>query len=133
MPPLNQPAPSAAPVPAPGDAARAEWLEAPAFTVVLVVAALALVIGPLAQALGEAPVGHHGLEPFMELMAVLLGLLVVSVSLHTLDAPEQARANVLVAGFGVAAACNFLHGVLAYSTPVYVPPDTAHISLWLSS
>ena len=133
MPPLNQPAPSAAPVPAPGDAARAEWLEAPAFTVVLVVAALALVIGPLAQALGEAPVGHHGLEPFMELMAVLLGLLVVSVSLHTLDAPEQARANVLVAGFGVAAACNFLHGVLAYSTPVYVPPGTAHISLWLSS
>ncbi len=44
----------------------------------------------------------------MELVAVSLGLLVVSVSLHTLDASEQPRANVLVVGFGIAAACNFL-------------------------
>ncbi|WP_422845749.1 EAL domain-containing protein [Acidovorax sp. M2(2025)] len=107
--------------------------DAPAFTVVLVVAALALVVGPLAQMLGDGGVGQHGLEPFMELVAVLLGLLVVSVSLHTLQPAEQAPANVLVVGFGIAAVCNFLHGTLAHSTPVHEPLGTAHISLWFSS
>ena len=107
--------------------------DAPALTVLLVVAALAAVIVPMAQMLGEGAGSQHGLEPFMELVAVLLGLLVVSVSLHTLDGSEQARANVLVVGFGVAAVCNFLHGVLAHSTPVHMPSGTAHISLWLSS
>uniref|UniRef100_UPI000682B259 diguanylate cyclase domain-containing protein n=1 Tax=Acidovorax radicis TaxID=758826 RepID=UPI000682B259 len=113
--------------------ARSSLADAPAVTVVLVVAALALVIVPLAQMLGEGAGSQHGLEPFMELVAVLLGLLVVSVSLHTLEMSEQARANVLVAGFGVAAAFNFLHGMLAHSTPVHLPPGTANISLWLSS
>ena len=113
--------------------ARSPWADAPALTVVLVVAALTLVIVPVAQMLGPGAGSQHGLEPFMELVAVLLGLLVVSVSLHTLDPSEQARANVLVAGFGVAAVCNFLHGVLAHSTPVHMPSGTAHISLWLSS
>src|SRR3989344_3832562 len=113
--------------------ARSPWADAPALTVVLVVAALTLVIVPVAQMLGPGPGSQHGLAPFMELVAVLLGLLVVSVSLHTLDPSEQARADVVVAGFGVAAVCNFLHGVLAHSTPVHMPSGTAHISLWLSS
>ncbi|MBX9832276.1 MAG: hypothetical protein K2X78_04445, partial [Burkholderiaceae bacterium] len=85
--------------------ARSPWWDAPALTVVLVVGALALVIVPLAQVLGDGAGAQHGLEPFLELMAVLLGLLVVSISLHTLEAREQARSNVLVVGFGVAAAC----------------------------
>ncbi|MBU0747773.1 MAG: PAS domain-containing protein, partial [Gammaproteobacteria bacterium] len=122
MPPLSTPSP-----------ARSPLSDAPALTVVLVVVVLALVIVPLAQILGDGAGAQHGLEPFMELVAVLLGLLVVSVSLHTLEAREQARANVLVVGFGVAAACNFLHGVLAHSTPVHLPEGTADISLWLSS
>ena len=112
--------------------ARSPWWDAPALTVVLVVGALALVIVPLAQVLGDGAGAQHGLEPFLELMAVLLGLLVVSISLHTLEAREQARSNVLVVGCGVAAACNFLHGVLAHSTPVHLPSGTADISLWLS-
>jgi hypothetical protein len=112
---------------------RALLTDTPAVTVVLVVAALAAVMVPLAQMMGDGAGSQHGLEPFMELVAVLLGLLVVSVSLHTLEAPEQTRANVLVAGFGVAAACNFLHGVLAHSTSVHMPTGTASISLWLSS
>ncbi|MFN4119353.1 PAS domain-containing protein, partial [Acidovorax sp.] len=112
---------------------RPELSGAPAFTVVLVVTVLALVIVPVVQMLGQGDGGQHGLEPFMELVAVLLGLLVVSVSLHTLDGREQARANVLVVGFSVAAACNFLHGVLAHSTPVHMPAGSAHISLWLST
>ncbi|WP_255593967.1 PAS domain-containing protein, partial [Acidovorax sp. sic0104] len=123
-PPLDQ-RPTRARLPLPTDA--------PAATVVLVVAVLALAVVPLAQVLGEGAGAQHGLEPFMELMAVLLGLLVVSVSLHTLEAPGQGRANVLAVGFGVAAACNFLHGVLAHSTPVHMPSATSDISLWLSS
>ena len=109
------------------------WSDAPAFTVVLVVALLALVVVPLAQMLGDGAGAQHGLEPLLELVAVLLGLLVVSVSLHALEAQEQARANVLVVGFGVAAACNFLHGVLVHSGPVHMPPGSADMSLWLSS
>ena len=109
------------------------WSDAPAITVVLVVALLALVVVPLAQMLGDGAGAQHGLEPLLELVAVLLGLLVVSVSLHALEAQEQARANVLVAGFGVAAACNFLHGVLVHSGPVHMPPGSADMSLWLSS
>ena len=109
------------------------WSDAPAFTVVLVVALLALVVVPLAQMLGDGAGAQHGLEPLLELVAVLLGLLVVSVSLHSLEAQEQARANVLVVGFGVAAACNFLHGVLVHSGPVHMPPGSADMSLWLSS
>ena len=121
---------------------RARWplADAPALTVVLVVASLALVMVPMGRMLGEGAQTQHGLEPFMELVAVLLGLLVVllgllvvSVSLHTLEASEQQRANVLVVGFGIAAACNFLHGVLAHSTPVHMPSGSANISLWLSS
>jgi len=109
------------------------WSDAPAITVVLVVAVLALVVVPLAQMLGDGAGAQHGLEPLLELVAVLLGLLVVSVSLHALEAQEQARANVLVVGFGVAAACNFLHGVLVHSGPVHMPPGSADMSLWLSS
>src|SRR3989344_1219649 len=93
--------------------ARSPWADAPALTVVLVVAALTLVIVPVAQMLGPGAGSQHGLEPFMELVAVLLGLLVVSVSLHTLDPSEQARANVLVAGFGGAAAGGLGHGAPA--------------------
>ncbi|UCU98286.1 EAL domain-containing protein [Acidovorax radicis] len=107
--------------------------DAPAVTMVLLVAALALVILPLARILGERAGMPFGMEPFLELVAVLLGLLVVSVSLHTLEAPEQARANVLVVGFGVAAACNFLHGVLVHSGPVHMPSGSADVSLWLST
>ena len=120
------------PLPSNPPPSRSAWLDTPATTVVLVVAALALVIVPLAQMLGDRAGAQHGLEPFLELMAVLLGLLVVSVSLHMLEAREQARSNVLVVGFGVAAACNFLHGVLAHSTPVHMPSGTADISMWLS-
>ena len=109
------------------------WSDAPAITVVLVVALPALVVVPLAQMLGDGAGAQHGLEPLLELVAVLLGLLVVSVSLHALEAQEQARANVLVVGFGVAAACNFLHGVLVHSGPVHMPPGSADMSLWLSS
>ena len=109
------------------------WSDAPAITVVLVVALPALVVVPLAQMLGDGASAQHGLEPLLELVAVLLGLLVVSVSLHALEAQEQARANVLVVGFGVAAACNFLHGVLVHSGPVHMPPGSADMSLWLSS
>ena len=108
---------------------RMPWSDAPAITVVLV----ALVVVPLAQMLGNGAGAQHGLEPLLELVAVLLGLLVVSVSLHALEAQEQARANVLVVGFGVAAACNFLHGVLVHSGPVHMPPGSADMSLWLSS
>ncbi|WP_298212523.1 EAL domain-containing protein [Acidovorax sp.] len=113
--------------------ARPSPSDAPAVTVVLVVAVLALVILPLVRMLGDGAGAQHGLEPLLELAAVLLGLLVVSVSLHALDSHEQARANVLVAGFGVAAACNFLHGVVAHSTPVHMPEGSAGISLWLST
>ncbi|MBT9511957.1 MAG: PAS domain-containing protein, partial [Acidovorax sp.] len=113
--------------------ARSSLSDAPAVTVVLVVAVLALVILPLAQILGDGAGAHHGLEPLLDLAAVLLGLLVVSVSLHALEAHEQARANVLVAGFGVAAACNFLHGVLVHAGPVHMPAGSADISLWLST
>src|SRR5690606_37037273 len=69
--------------------------DAPAVTVVLVVAALGLVIVPLVRVLGDGGGAQQGLEPFLELVAVLLGLLVVAVSLHTLEASGQARANVL--------------------------------------
>ncbi|RQO78813.1 PAS domain-containing protein, partial [Acidovorax sp. FJL06] len=113
--------------------ARSSLSDAPAVTVVLVVAVLSLVILPLVQVLGDGAGAQHGLEPLLELAAVLLGLLVVSVSLHALEAHEQARANVLVAGFGVAAACNFLHGVLVHSGPVHMPAGSADISLWLST
>ncbi|PJI98721.1 PAS domain S-box-containing protein/diguanylate cyclase (GGDEF)-like protein [Acidovorax sp. 69] len=106
--------------------------DAPAVTVVLVVAVLVLVILPLAQMLGDGAGAQYGLEPFLELVAVLLGLLVVSVSLHALEAQEQARANVLVAGFGVAAACNFLHGVLVHSGAGGSLLSSTDISLWLS-
>ncbi|WP_137746588.1 PAS domain-containing protein, partial [Acidovorax sp. NB1] len=112
---------------------RAYLSDAPAVTVVLVVVVLALVILPLVQLLGDGAGAQHGLEPLLEMAAVLLGLLVVSVSLHALEAHEQARANVLVVGVGVAAACNFLHGVLVHSGPVHMPVGSAYISLWLSS
>ncbi|CAN7331921.1 EAL domain-containing protein [Acidovorax sp. LjRoot66] len=107
--------------------------EAPAVTVVLAVAVLALVMVSLSGILGEGVGLQHGLEPFMELVAILLALLVVSVSLHTLDAHGQGRANVLVAGFGVAAVCNFLHGVLAHATPQPASPLAADMALWLGS
>ncbi|MCW5294262.1 putative bifunctional diguanylate cyclase/phosphodiesterase [Verminephrobacter eiseniae] len=107
--------------------------DAPVVTVAAAV--LALVLLPLAQRLSAGVDVLHGLEPFMELVAVLLGLLVVSVSLRTFERQEQARANVLVAGFGVAAACNLLHGMLLHFDAAHPPllAGSADISLWLSS
>ncbi|MDD2179310.1 PAS domain-containing protein, partial [Acidovorax sp. D2M1] len=121
------------PPPNRSSAVRMPWLDAPAITVVLVVAVLALVVVPLAQMMGDGAGAQQGLEPFLELVAVLLGLLVVSVSMHALEAQEQARANVLVGGFGVAAACNFLHAMLVHSGPVHMSSGSADMSLWLSS
>ena len=107
--------------------------EASALTVVLVVAAVALVVVPLAQALGGRGGTPQGLEPFLELVAVVLGLLVVAVSMHTLESSGQERANVLIVGVGVASACNLLHGVLAPHEPVGATAAQAQISMWLSS
>ena len=107
--------------------------QAPAVTVVLVVVVLALVMVSLGGILGEGADRQHGLEPFMELVAILLALLVVSVSLHVLEEQGQGRANVLVAGFGVAAVCNFLHGVLAHATPQPAAPVVADMALWLGA
>ncbi|WP_345067235.1 PAS domain-containing protein, partial [Acidovorax lacteus] len=85
------------------------------------------------RALGSTAGSTHGLEPLLELVAVVLGLLVVAVSLHVLDEQDQGCANVLVVGILVAAICNFLHGVLAHSTPVHMPAEVAQPSLWLST
>ena len=41
------------------------WSDAPAITVVLVVAVLALVVVPLAQMLGDGAGPQHGLEPLL--------------------------------------------------------------------
>ena len=105
--------------------------ESPAITVVLVVAALALVVVLLGRILGHGAGTGPELEPFMELVAMLLALLVVSVSLHVLDRQTQGYANVLVVGFGVAVVCNFLHGVLAHGTPASVSGSVADTALWL--
>ncbi|WP_035202468.1 bifunctional diguanylate cyclase/phosphodiesterase, partial [Acidovorax sp. CF316] len=107
--------------------------DAPAATVVLAVGVLALVMVSLGGILGEGTDRQHGLEPFMELVAILLALLVVSVSLHVLDEQGQGRANVLVAGFGVAAVCNFLHGVLAHATPQPASALVTDMALWLGA
>ncbi|WP_462389107.1 PAS domain-containing protein, partial [Acidovorax sp. Q11] len=118
--------------PQPPLTARSYLSDAPAVTVVLIVAVLAVVVLPLMQWLGNGVGEQYGLEPLLDTAAVLLGLLVVSVSLHALDAREQARANVLVVGVGVAVACDFLHGLLVHSGPMHMPADNTHMSSWFS-
>ena len=39
----------------------------------------------------------------------------------------------LVAGFGLAVACNFLHSVLVHADPVHMPPGSADMALWPGS
>ena len=117
---------------------RLRLRDTPAVTVVLVVSALALVLVPMSRLLTGGAGAPYGLEPMLELMSVLLGLLVVAVSLHMLDPQEQSRANIVVFGFTVAALCNFLHGVMAYAAPVQahgaaLPAEVAAASGWFSS
>ncbi|RYF02016.1 MAG: EAL domain-containing protein [Comamonadaceae bacterium] len=64
--------------------------------------------------LGGGLQGLYGLEPFLDLVVVLIGLLAVAVSLHMLDDSVQERANILVLGLATAAVCNFLHTLLQH-------------------
>ena len=98
--------------PRPHPLTRALMSDAPAVTVVLVVSVLALLLVPMVRLLGGGMQGAYGLEPFLDLVVVLIGLLAVAVSLHMLDDSVQERANILVLGMATAAVCNFLHALL---------------------
>lgn len=94
----------------------------------LVVAVLALLLVPVVQLLGSGLQGLHGLEPFLDMVVVLIGLLAVAVSLHMLDDTQQGRANVLVAGLATAAVCNFLHAVLLHQMESMASVTRANVS-----
>ncbi|WP_019703643.1 EAL domain-containing protein [Paracidovorax oryzae] len=96
-----------------GSFRRTLFSESPAVTAVLVVAGMAAMFSPVMQLLGTGLDGPHGVEQFLDMVAVLIGVLAVSVSLHMLDESAQGRANVLVVGLATAAVCNFFHGVLS--------------------
>ncbi|GKS99463.1 bifunctional diguanylate cyclase/phosphodiesterase [Acidovorax sp. SUPP3434] len=108
--------------------ARTLLSEAPAVTLMLVVAVLALLLVPVVQLLGSGLQGLHGLEPFLDMVVVLIGLLAVAVSLHMLDDTQQGRANVLVAGLATAAVCNFLHAVLLHQMESMASVTRANVS-----
>ncbi|RAR84792.1 diguanylate cyclase/phosphodiesterase [Paracidovorax anthurii] len=125
--------PSRRPPPA-GLLSRALRSDTPAVTIVLVAAGMALLLVPIVQMLGAGLEGLHGVEPFLDMVVVLVGLLAVSVSLHMLDESSQGRANVLVLGLATAAVCNFLHGVLQHEV-MGVPVGgsinaSAYFALW---
>ncbi|MDA8519653.1 EAL domain-containing protein [Acidovorax sp. NCPPB 4044] len=111
-----------------GSFCRALLSETPAVTAMLVVAGMALLLVPIVQLLGPGLKGLHGLEPFLDMVGVLIGLLAVSVSLHMLDESAQGRANVLVLGLATAAVCNFLHGVLQHEVMGVVESGRIHVS-----
>jgi len=111
---------------------RALLSDAPAVTVVLVVAVLALLLVPMVQLLGGGRQGLYGLEPFLDLVIVLIGLLGVAVSLHMLDDTVQERANTLVFGLATAAVCNFLHTLLLHRVEFLGVGTRADVALYFS-
>ncbi len=115
-------------LPSAGSFCRALFSETPMATAILVVAGMALLLVPLVQLLGEGAGGLYGLEPFLDMVSVLIGLLAVAVSLHMLDGSAQGRANVLVLGLASAAVCNFLHGMLPHPVVGHALGERLHIS-----
>ena len=85
---------------------RARWPAGSLIAATVVLAVLAMV--------GAAAVLWPGadVESLLDFVIVLVGLLAVAVSLQMLEVGDQQRANVLVFGLVVAAACNFMHAVL---------------------
>ncbi len=115
-------------LPSAGSFCRALFSETPMATAILVVAGMALLLVPLVQLLGEGAGGLYGLEPFLDMVAVLIGLLAVAVSLHMLDGSAQGRANVLVLGLASAAVCNFLHGMMQHPVVGQALGERLHVS-----
>ncbi|WP_311221629.1 MULTISPECIES: EAL domain-containing protein [unclassified Acidovorax] len=106
---------------------------APALTVVLVVGALALFLVPVLRLLGSGLDGLFGLEPFFDLVVVLLGLLAVALSIHTLDSEPDRRNHLLAGGLAVAAVCGFLHAMLLQSEGRGTAmPEREHVSAFFS-
>ncbi len=115
-------------LPSAGSFCRALFSETPMATAILVVAGMALLLVPLVQLLGDGAGGLYGLEPFLDMVAVLIGLLAVAVSLHMLDGSAQGRANVLVLGLASAAVCNFLHGMMQHPVVGQALGERLHVS-----
>ncbi len=120
--------------PSSGSFLRALFSESPAATAVLLVVGMAAMFIPVMQLLDTGLGGPYVVEQFLDMVAVLIGVLAVSVSLHMLDESAQGRANILVAGLATAAVCNFLHGVLPHQ-PLGTGQDaqvavSRYFSLW---
>jgi len=91
-------------VPTEGSARGGPW-----FTVAVVMAVLALLGLPMVQWAGADLQAWLSLRSLFEVVIVLAGLLAVTISLQTLDAREQPRANVLVFGLTLAVIFNVAH------------------------
>nr|WP_315238546.1 EAL domain-containing protein [uncultured Albidiferax sp.] len=59
----------------------------------------------------------------MELFAVLIAMLVVSVSWHTFDAREARSANILMCGFLIVACCDLVHALSYAGMPNFLAPS----------
>src|SRR5690606_5714270 len=83
------------------------------------VALAPVALGALAvQWAGDDAQAWRLLAVLLDIVAVVTGVLAVTISLQTLDAREQPRANVLVFGLTVALVANALQAVLTVVSPV---------------
>ena len=85
---------------------------APAVTVVVIGLASAFLLVHMLRLPGSGADNLGGVELFLDLVVVLLGLMSVALALHTLDPEPDRQAHLLVGALAVAAVGNFLHAML---------------------
>lgn len=91
-----------------------------------VLALVSLVVTMAMPPLTSLTQGHTDMlsvHILMELFAIIIAMLVVSVSWHTFDAREARSANILVCGFLIVACCDLVHALSYAGMPDFLAPS----------
>jgi diguanylate cyclase (GGDEF)-like protein/PAS domain S-box-containing protein len=100
------------------------------FAAVSLIAAMAL---PPSIGLKAAHTSMSSVHLLLELFAVIVAMLIVTVSWHTFDAREALSAKVLVCGFLIVAGCDLLHALSSDGMPPFLAESGTEraIFFWL--
>ena len=104
-----------------------------AFCVLAVLALVVMMAMPSFTKVGHGHTNMLTIHLLLELFAIMIAVLVVTVSWHTFDAQATRSANVLICGFLIVASCDLVHALTYEGMPPLLAPSSTPraIFFWL--
>ena len=93
----------------------------------------AIMVMPPSTSLTHSHIGMLSLHLLLELFAIIIAILIVTVSWHTFDVHESNSAKILICGFLIVACCDVMHALTYEGMPPFLTESSTPkaIYFWL--